>query len=44
MKKEFDLFAMCMEEVYQTYEVDGEKSMSAFLNNVLITIKSMLFT
>jgi len=44
MKKEFDLFSMCLEEVYQTYEIDGEKIMSSFLNNILLTTKCMLFT
>lgn len=44
MKKEFDLFELCMGDVYQTYEADGDKSMSAFLHNILITIKVMLFS
>ncbi|KAL4508257.1 hypothetical protein ABPG72_003561 [Tetrahymena utriculariae] len=44
MKKEFDLFALCIEEVSQTYDIDGEKIMSSFLNNILITMKVMLFT
>ncbi|KAL4457100.1 hypothetical protein ABPG74_014738 [Tetrahymena malaccensis] len=44
MKKEFDLFALCIEEVSQTYDIDGEKLISSFLNNILITMKVMLFT
>lgn len=44
MKKEFELFELCMEEVFQTYEAEGDKTMSAFIHNILITIKVMLFS